>query len=214
MEFIVRKLTRYLRYLLNGTAAVLCVLIAAVWVASYFRCDAIEYFGGPVATPGGALPFERWHVRGLYSDGLVDIDCGIKWLTTYKSSSCTPYFARSGDFFPRNEMIWPWGQGHGVRWTYYFGRIVHEHKALGGVWFSDIDNESIAVVIPLWAMFLPPLLWTILVMRSYRRKRKRSRMGFCAKCGYDLRASNDHCPECGTPFVPSAKQAQAKEGVA
>lgn len=37
--------------------------------------------------------------------------------------------------------------------------------------------------------------WWLLVMR---RRRNREKRGFCMNCGYDLRASKDKCPECGT----------------
>jgi len=36
---------------------------------------------------------------------------------------------------------------------------------------------------------------------NYIAKSRRSREGFCAVCGYDLRATPQRCPECGA--IPS-----------
>jgi hypothetical protein len=37
----------------------------------------------------------------------------------------------------------------------------------------------------------------VILIRAWRRRR-RFRSGLCARCGYDLRASQGRCPECGT----------------
>ncbi len=54
---------------------------------------------------------------------------------------------------------------------------------------------------PYWSMAtlaaaLP--MWRVLEFGSgRRRRRRRTELGLCLICGYDLRASKDRCPECG-----------------
>ncbi len=66
-------------------------------------------------------------------------------------------------------------------------------------WRPSMDSNG--VIVPLW---VPSVICALLsyftgFLPLYRR-RKRKKLGLCLKCGYDLRASKDRCPECNTPF--------------
>jgi hypothetical protein len=70
--------------------------------------------------------------------------------------------------------------------------------------YGQVENKPnsffIRVVVPYWllalAFAIAPAwrLWT----RARRRAARRRGLNLCVRCGYDLRATPDRCPECGT----------------
>lgn len=58
-------------------------------------------------------------------------------------------------------------------------------------------HSTATVTVPHWLVIallsIPPLAW----LSGRWRDRRRYPKGHCPKCGYDLRASPDRCPECG-----------------
>jgi hypothetical protein len=63
--------------------------------------------------------------------------------------------------------------------------------------------DHVAVVLPSW--FLIILFGALPAVALYRwlRTRRWHGEGQCEVCGYDLRATSERCPECGTPLTRS-----------
>lgn len=54
------------------------------------------------------------------------------------------------------------------------------------------------------ASTLLPALRGVILFHRHNTRRLRLKQGLCPTCAYDLRASKDRCPECGTPIPPAS----------
>lgn len=96
------------------------------------------------------------------------------------------------------------------KWSIEFNRYRPFRAPTGRSWWKPITvrEETMlyhgrAIILKLWFLAVMtsalPACWTIRVVPKVRA-RLRIRSIRCASCGYDLRASQARCPECGTPI--------------
>jgi len=60
------------------------------------------------------------------------------------------------------------------------------------------------IIVPCWLVMLPLAVQPALRLRAWHLRRRRTREGRCRNCGYDLRATPERCPECGTAATADA----------
>ncbi len=66
---------------------------------------------------------------------------------------------------------------------------------------DDCPSRIDQISFPHWAGLIPFVALTPFAIRRWCRIRMRRRRGLCLQCGYDLRASPQRCPECGSPVA-------------
>ena len=92
-------------------------------------------------------------------------------------------------------------QGHGFEWSSGFTATNVNLTLPGTFSASQFDEFTLSNADALIVLMIIGILSTYLGIRT----RTSYDDGLCAKCGYDLRATPDRCPECGT--IPPKKEA-------
>jgi hypothetical protein len=161
-----------------GASLMLCLALLALWVRSYLRTDIIQ-------TPDRRYDF--------------DTSPGRIWM----------YVANrrfwAGDRYTSMpaQLLFPYNPDYGglFRITRVSQNGVRVYASCGFVYCTYVYSQRTTAVyftgfaVPYWFLTLAAGAFPIFWLRDCL---KRTRPGYCATCGYDLRATPDRCPECGS----------------
>lgn len=158
---------------------VLCLAMAALWVRSYFVLDA-------------------WGVGWRMNDFGISSVLGCMGLEVENSGM---FGAPGHDSIPIANDRWFYASGlplHGF--GFRFRLKPRPFYATAARYYG------LQIVIPDWFLVVALLAGPLLLWWRRRRAAMRQRYFLCPTCGYDLRASTDRCPECGTA-IPQKTEA-------
>jgi len=154
----------------------LCLACIGVWIRSRL---AFDYFTWTYRLAG-----DDRTISLMLNYGTVEISW-LKW-------SGTPASQGFPDF-------------QGFRHAVHVAEPAYDH-AFG--WFADVSHIRAikGVHVPIWSTVVAFGLWPMAWALRFKEVRRRWRVnrGHCHACGYDLRATPNKCPECGT--IPSDRQ--------
>src|SRR4051794_195696 len=171
-------MTRRLLNLLTAVSLLLCVAVCGMWVQSY---SVSEFLGW--SDPAR-------FVGALSMHGLLRFEYGT---------------------YPNDDQGWshvayptPAGPAAGL-WQEVRARDRGGGRLRAlGIACASVDYDSDgrrlrrALYLPHWLLAGAALAAPAWRLRRAIRARRRPGAGACATCGYDLRATPDRCPECGT----------------
>lgn len=199
-----RSLMRWWLFtMIAGLSFVICVTTAAIWMRSYRTADSVallHWSYGPRS--------DTEHVWSMTSArGGMRIQ--------YQSDVCVK--GTSETMRPQ-----PWHTAHPSPMYPFFGERSSAPGAKQPCFMVQIGFDVAStrsgdppeiirgVIAPHWFWVISSAVVPMICAGRYcarRGRRHREKMGLCLGCGYDLRASKDRCPECGTPMP--AQEAKA-----
>ena len=180
-----------------GASLLLCIATAAVWTGSYWLIFNIDR--ARVVNRTGAIPLSDWREDSM--------SCG--WgsiaVVTTTTANDNPASAPIPGIHFRLERIQPnWtkppvGSGTTVMNRLGFARWNGVGiKSINGVPINGFSQHWITTNLPTWLPLALSMALPANWLYDHLRRRHRGRSGVCEVCGYDLRATPDRCPECGS----------------
>jgi hypothetical protein len=203
-----RRLARRLFTLCSAVSLLMCVRLAGVWIASYHRPADEEWVAR--AASGDRRPSGYrggFEIGRLYpARPTTTSSWAYRWVGDGSVADLRPRRVvwrragieeHEGRFIPRD----------GWRAMNVAGDRLPTYGRWGADRVADAPREPVTEVpyrvwrVPYWVPFVLlaalPLCWLSVLLRN-RLRDADVRKGRCTTCGYDLRASPERCPECGT----------------
>ena len=173
-----------------------CLATLRLWVRSYWQQSQLECFH--CRTRGPRLLDASLVVGFTRGELQILLGCGDSSQRDIRSDSQS--IVQWGSISPPNQTATPQWRGTG------FG--CHAQQDFNSS--TGDKNSAWTVLAPLWFVVLVlSILPTYALTRIVRLRRRAacSSRNRCTSCGYDLRATLDRCPECGTPVSPDSVNA-------
>jgi hypothetical protein len=187
----------------------LCCTVAALWARSYFHSDLVYYTRH---RPIDNLTFLQNSYQFSSSNGGLAIAAAAVEFTCATPEESARVRQQSGYVFD-GEYRFAFLE---IPWKYYGGAIRAKDKLRFGFGYHHFDTRTSGFRQPLqvgssfvlpWPFLflvfaiLPAVHLTLLL--QHRRRARRRKSSLCVNCGYDVRATPERCPECGS--APVAK---------
>lgn len=195
---------RILFNLLTTISLLLLLATVTVWVRSYWVGEYVHWHNR--AKAGHSLnKISIWSSRGGLLLSIYHIDMEEPWedLNIY-------YERRVADPYPSPEQIYGFAPPADCKRYSAFGFDLIPKVDCGNILDTGSDvgsmvDTGVRVTFKSLALpfYFPSILFALLPGRYFlgahrrRRRARRISQGLCSKCGYDLRASPERCPECG-----------------
>jgi hypothetical protein len=204
-----RSTLRFLTYLATGLSCAFFLAAIALLIRGYHVADELKfgYFDyrprGRVAGFEDASMVVALHDRGHWDVALVRKGCVVRPNVRYDGPG------------PNNRR-WDLNQptGRDLQYAQVWTLSTAETPVSTTLGFRHATAPySNSVRIPDWFLIaLTALLPTVYLVHR-RTRRSRQTTGHCQACGYDLRATPERCPECGTvPIISPAWRPSARRG--
>jgi hypothetical protein len=175
-----------------ATLTVLAIIVALLWWTSQY--------GQPSVTVA-------FHDGGSWGSVAYANQLVLSRRSGRRANATMPYSATTAQrgirlrYLPAPETVLltkegspPWAQRLGFDW-------------MTTNWGVGVYNEqSQRLVVPFWFLLALTAIPPIFLFHRAHTIRHRVGNSLCPRCGYDLRASPDRCPECGTSPGPPARR--------
>ena len=178
----------------------LFMLTVAAWARSHWRADVLQSTMWEIEGPS----VYNWYFLVYSAAGGLEIACDAE-VRDRQSASVLQEISADGEWKRRRYFFAPLPPEYP---SPLFGSRARPPLGFWFRWSRTPATIRREVIVPYWSIALSTAVLPALSLIRRRRRRFRERraaLGFCAHCGYDVRASRDRCPECGAAIATPAQ---------